>query len=196
MGTDCSFVGVPEAPERRPAKYFRIPEAKRHRKRAAKALGSNDVLSRYPLIGALTGPVVAIIFVRPAHLSETKVSGIDFDFKYGFSNDLGKFSLGLAGTYVTHYALAATPTSPFLDVLNTYDYPVRIKARAMAGWSNSKWSANAFVNYTGSYKDTGQVITSPYYTISSWTTLDFAAAYRLAWPKETKLMLNGYQRLK
>jgi iron complex outermembrane receptor protein len=139
-----------------------------------------DVLARYPLVGATAaGTVVAIIDGRPNNTGEIKTTGVDFDLKLALQpNALGKLAFGLSGTYLSKYEQAATPTAPLVEQVNTYGYPVKLRARGMISLTTSSgWVANAFINRTGSYTDPAQPPTAAYYHIDAWTTLDLGVSY-------------------
>jgi iron complex outermembrane receptor protein len=96
------------------------------------------------------------------------------------NSGVGRFDVGLQGTYVFHFDQAVTNTSPNVDILNTYGNPLKLRFRATAGWKqrraeDSGFGANMAVNFTNAYSNPSSTL-SP--RIDSLTTLDLRLSYR------------------
>jgi iron complex outermembrane recepter protein len=129
-----------------------------------------------PTSAACSGTAIAaIIDNRLRNIATLKTSGIDLLGKYRFASALGRFELGLNGTYLLQYSQANTPGSPFVSLLNTQNYPINLRLRQFTSWTLRGVSVSGFVNYQNSYRD---VLSVPVRPISAWTTLDLQVAYQ------------------
>jgi outer membrane receptor protein involved in Fe transport len=106
----------------------------------------------------------------------TTVRGLDFDIQYSQALGNGTLNLGLNGTNLLEYDLAATAGSPGVDLLNIAFNPVDLRFRASATWTQGAWAASTFVNYVDAYRDRGSAFTTGG-AIPSWTTVDFQIRY-------------------
>jgi outer membrane receptor protein involved in Fe transport len=68
-----------------------------------------------------------------------------------------------------------TATAPSSDIAGTIYNPAKWRGRGHVGWTKSGLSLDAFVNVTGSYRNT---LVAPSQKIGSWTTLDGQIGYR------------------
>jgi len=145
-----------------------------------------------PRSACLTSSPAVIIDGRLANLSTTKVSGIDFDVHQAFDSTLGHFDLGVNGAYLSHFDQAVSSSSASIDILNTYDNPLKLRFRASAGWSQygkegPGFAANMAANFTNGYSNPGSSL-APH--IDSLTTIDLQLGYRA--PQESGL-LSGFE---
>ena len=160
-----------------------------------------------PLITNFANDAAAAAFVAglnpPQMLDDftsagTGLAGVRAAFPYGFINaakettegvDVSAHSLinmsgknklivDLSATYVREIETTFCNTCTSIDLVNTYGEPLKLRARASAGWSNGAWSTNAAANYQSAYADTNIV---PLGHIASLTTADLNANYRLPW---------------
>ena len=126
----------------------------------------------------LASSPAAIVDFRLANLSSTKVSGLDLDVHQAIDSDVGRFDLGLNGSYVFHFDQAVTGSSPSLDVVNTFGNPLKLRFRATAAWNqhmDSGLGANLAVNFTNAYANPGSTLLP---RIDSLTTVDLQLRYR------------------
>src|SRR5262249_5927885 len=91
--------------------------------------------------------VGAISDNRLRNIALLKPSGIDVSGKYSRASRLGRFDLGLNGTYLFKYAQSNTPGSPLLNIVSTQNNPINFRARGSAGWSRRGLGLSTFVNF-------------------------------------------------
>ena len=120
--------------------------------------------------------VGAILDNRLANVAQRIEDGIDFTIAYVTDTTVGQIDTQLSATHLFGMKDRFTPVAPQVSVLNRPYYPNDWKLRGSLGWSNEWLSATVFVNHVGSYED---LRTTPPFEISSWTTVDLAAAYTL-----------------
>jgi outer membrane receptor protein involved in Fe transport len=123
--------------------------------------------------GIAPSEIVAIIDGRTRNLSAEHQRGIDFDLGYAPRFAGGTLDLGLAGTHIISIKRQLTEGARATEVAGLYASPVKWRLRGRVGWSKGGFSANGFVNYTGSY--TNQLAT-PAAQVSAWTTVDLTLA--------------------
>lgn len=123
--------------------------------------------------GVSTGVIPAapafIVDGRPANLGSTKVQGFDFELAYRFELGRGRVDLNVNGARYVKYESTAVAGGTLTDRLGTLFYPVKFKARANLGYQSDIVEANAFLNYTGSYRNTGIAPAQP---IGDFATVD------------------------
>lgn len=212
-------LGVDFAPPRVPGlslslTYFNV----RYQGRIDAAQISSDVLQRPDLAwlvtrnvtaaeiaavcshGTFTGPAAAcvnsaagaIIDERLNNIALLRTRGIDLLGRYGVQSAIGKFDLGLNGTYLLDYSQANTPVSPLISLLSTQNNPIDLRFRGTIAWGRRGWGASANVNYDNGYRDT---ISVPGRRVDSLTTLDLQLTYETAadaygWLGATRVALS------
>jgi iron complex outermembrane receptor protein len=144
------------------------------------------VCSRGDFVGSvarcLASTPAAIVDLRLANLASTQVKGLDLNVLQKIDSEVGRFNLGLQGSYVFHFDQAVTSTSPSVDILNTYANPLKLRVRATAGWDQHQagdagLGANMAVNFTNAYDNPGSALLP---RIDSLTTVDLQLHYRTA----------------
>ncbi|WP_164847350.1 TonB-dependent receptor domain-containing protein [Sphingobium algorifonticola] len=86
------------------------------------------------------------------------IAGVDYQIDYDLRTDsAGTFSAGISGTEFTKYTQSFGSGATY-DILNTAGnngtFPsIRTKFRGYLGWADAGFSARAFVNYTGSFRN-------------------------------------------
>ena len=140
----------------------------------------------------LASSPAAIVDFQLANLASTQVSGLDLGVHQKIDSGIGRFELGLQGSYVFHFDQAVTSTSPSVDILNTYGNPLKLRFRATAGWDQhapgeSGLGANLAVNFTNAYDNPGS---TPMPHIDSLTTVDLQLRYHTA---DGDGLLNGLE---
>jgi iron complex outermembrane receptor protein len=106
---------------------------------------------------------------RRQNLGQTTAKGMDIAINNAWSLGTGELSTGVNATYFTDLTTAAAPGAAQVDVLNTINFPQRLRARGELGWRSGSLSALAFLNYTNSYDQAG---VTPVREIDSFTTVD------------------------
>ena len=135
----------------------------------------------------------AIVDLRVHNVETLRTRGIDFTAKYEVAGSYGKLNFGLDGTYLLKYEVAEGNGSPEADLLNTQNNPLSLRFRGTVGWTGRRLGLNASVNYSNSYRDTAS---EPSVPVSSWTTIDLQARYRMGmgeggWLDHTQVELNA-----
>ena len=130
----------------------------------------------------LASTPAAIVDYRLANLSSTRTNGLDLNIHQKFSTDAGLFDLGFMGNYVFRFDQQVTDTSPDVDILNTYQNPLKFRFRAFTAWDRhlpeeSGLGASLAVNFTNGYSNPGST-SAP--EISSLTTFDVQLRYHTA----------------
>ena len=115
-----------------------------------------------------------IVDGRINNIASTSVSGIDVTADYEFATDIGDFNIGVNANYLLEFENALTPTSPFVEIVDTINNPVDFRMRSNVSWSLQNWGASFFVNYTDGYSDT---VSTPNRSVNSWTTVDAQLRY-------------------
>lgn len=128
----------------------------------------------------LTSGPAAIVDDRLANLSLTKLTGLDLDIRQTFDTAAGRFDFDLNGSDVFHFDQSITNTSPSTNILNTIGNPLKLRFRAIAGWSQNHdggtgLGANLAVNFANGSTNPGS---TPLPRIDSLTTLDVQLSYR------------------
>jgi iron complex outermembrane recepter protein len=108
-----------------------------------------------PLPGSITG-----LLQTNLNLGGTKLSGWELDFKWAIpAGDLGKFSLGLNGTYFLQYDTQNLDGtySGGVDLVNgsTGGVIPRWKHYLSIDWTRGPWNASFAQNFQKGYHDTG-----------------------------------------
>ena len=124
----------------------------------------------------------AIVDDRLANLASTQTNGLDLSIRQKLSTDVGLFDLNFAGNYVFHFDQKVSDTSPSVDILNTFQNPLKFRFRAVAAWDRhlpeeSGLGTSLSVNFTNGYTDSGST-SSP--KIGSLTTFDVQLRYHTA----------------
>ncbi len=136
-------------------------------------------------------PANVTLFVdgRSQNLGRSITRGFDFNMTYLWdagANDT--FTFNAAGTYLTTYKVAITPTAPILDQLDLIFRPLRFKARASVTWDHDPFSVRILANHVGGYISTA---VTPNQSVSSYTPIDLALNWRYNEPGEKGFSLNG-----
>jgi len=108
----------------------------------------------------LASSPAAIVDDRLANLASTKVTGLDLDLRQVLDTGIGRFNFGLNGSYLLHFAQAATTAAASVDILDTLYNPLKLRFRAAAGWNQYReegkgWGADVAVNFTNGYSNPG-----------------------------------------
>jgi iron complex outermembrane receptor protein len=109
----------------------------------------------------------AIVDDRLLNLSRLVSEGLDVSWTQELGAFLGDWSLRMDGTYLDRYVLHEPMARE--NLVNTMRYPLRFRALTELWWRHGIWSAHAFTNFRGSYRD---ITSAPAREIHSWTTVD------------------------
>lgn len=123
----------------------------------------------------------AIVDGRWVNTASVQVRGIDGSANYAFERGPDRFRLEASASYMLEYERQLTPTSNVRDVVDTFGFPVDLRASAGLTWTRSAYSARVGLTYVSGYED------SVGSSIGSWTTSDL----QLTWDPEAIGRLDG-----
>jgi iron complex outermembrane receptor protein len=129
--------------------------------------------------GTAANALAAGVFIdgRPSNLGTTITRGLDFGLAVPIRTDnAGDFRFSLRGTHFFTYKVGITPDSPVIDQANNIDYPLKWRARGVAGWSKGGFDGSIVVAWQNGYNNT---YVAPVERIKSYTTVDLRLAYDL-----------------
>lgn len=126
-----------------------------------------------PVSPSSIGALVDGRFVNTGRLN---TNGLEWSGTY--SNTVGPVAMnyGLIGSYILRFDQSIFPNAPLTNVVSTFGNPVQFRMRGNIGAAYGPWSAQAYVNYTGAYKN--NTIT-PIQSVGSYTTADLSLRYTL-----------------
>jgi outer membrane receptor protein involved in Fe transport len=127
--------------------------------------------------GDCTVPIAAILDPRIRNLSKVRSRGLDADMNYSWGTSIGRWGVGLRGTYTLDYKTQLTDTAPTLEGVDTYGKPLALRLSGDISWSWSGLSVQTRVNHSGRYQDPSF---APARSIDPWTTVDLSLGYRTA----------------
>lgn len=135
------------------------------------------------LFGPPTAPgsVLALVSARRINAGKTVGDGIDFQVDYAFDTDVGRWNVGVVGTYTLGWKVSPIPGAPLVEEVNQLGFPLTFQARGQVGWEREfgfgRLFANTFVNFRNAYEiDPVQLpigVPASYAEIDSSTTVDF-----------------------
>jgi len=111
---------------------------------------------------------------RRQNLGRLNQDGFDVAASYAFESGFGDWRVGLDVAKVLTVERQGAEGLPVVDVLDTIGNPVDLRVRGSLGWRMGGLSANAFANYTDSYRNTA---VTPNVEVESQTTYDLTASY-------------------
>ena len=138
----------------------------------------------------------ALINLRLANLSSTRMSGLDLDAHQKLDTQVGRLDLGLSAAYIFYFDQAAISASAPQDLLNTVGNPLALRLRGTLAWSEYGTSQPGFglnlaFNYTGGYRNPQNTVIL---NVAPYRTFDLQLHYRTAderWWSHTELMLDA-----
>lgn len=133
--------------------------------------------------GVASADINYLINVETQNLSRQRVRGVDFALAYTHALFGGTGVADLNGTRFIAIDQRVTSSSPASDVAGTILNPMRLRFRGHLGWAKAGFSTDAFVNYTGPYRNT---LVVPSERVSAWTTFDAQVGYRFAFASPLK----------
>jgi outer membrane receptor protein involved in Fe transport len=120
--------------------------------------------------------ISALVDLRLANAAILSTSGVDISLERVVDSRVGRFEASLNATYTFDFSKARHYSAPLMNVLNTAGNPLRIRGTAGMLYQRGNISISSSAHHTGAYLDT---ISMPHRNISSWTTFDVGAGYRL-----------------
>ncbi|MGE0115516.1 MAG: TonB-dependent receptor plug domain-containing protein [Steroidobacteraceae bacterium] len=134
---------------------------------------------------------LAAIDTQAQNVAYKKVTGLDVAADYALDvSGLGRFTIGLSGTYLLNVEMQESVYRPPVDVLRDgrLGESVRVKGGLQLGWQRGPWASNLFVNYIGPFTPLN---TSYVNNIGSYTTVNLSMNYQLPWRGELQLGVNN-----
>lgn len=137
------------------------------------------------------------------------VSGLDMNIDYSFDTGIGKWSLGAAATDELQFD-QQIGTGPTFSVLNTTGFnttfpSVKWQGRGNVGWDYAGISFDAFLNFTGSYRNYSSTSVAPILKnaagvpigggdkVKSYKTVDLHLSYDIpiSFMKKAQIFVDG-----
>jgi outer membrane receptor protein involved in Fe transport len=135
-------------------------------------LDAGDVFIDFAGTGA-TG-VRYVIDLRQANAARTRTSGFDLTASYPVRIKDDTIDLNVAVARIDKILNSLTATSTPINEVNTFEQPLKTRARAMATWLHGSFNTTLALNFSNSYSDNEVFPSVP---VSSWTTTDFNIGY-------------------
>jgi iron complex outermembrane receptor protein len=133
--------------------------------------------------GLTPSDIEIIANAQVQNLSSVKVSGIDFDLSQTFSVAGGNAEIGIAGSYLFHIRQAVTDSAPSADLVSTLGFPIDLRMRGRAAWTNDRWSFALAGNFANHYAN--DFVATPS-KVRSQLTLDAQIGY--SFPRDRGVM--------
>ncbi len=158
------------------------------RDRVLELLGQGIPLLRGSFPGGNPNNVTLYVDGRNKNLGVSSTQGFDFAATYRVPTDnWGDFRFNVAGTYLTKYEAAITPTAPKIDLLNTIFNPLTLKMRASVGWEKGPINAQITMHRVGSYDNNA---ITPVQEVEAYSPVDLYVAWDLGEHLGTNLTLG------
>jgi iron complex outermembrane receptor protein len=125
--------------------------------------------------GVNSTTITALADYRTRNLSSQRTNGIDFELSYNAKSAFVDAETGLDGTKIFELKNQFSSSTPYISLLNTTFNPVDLRLRAREVLTRGPTTLAVFMNYTNSY--TNNIV--PPAHVSSWTTIDVTATYRV-----------------
>jgi outer membrane receptor protein involved in Fe transport len=119
----------------------------------------------------------AIYDSEEMNLSSVKTRGLDFGLGYKRTILGTGIDTGIDGGYIFAFDNQFSSTAPVVSILNTSYNPINLRLRARALATRGPLSGGVYINFTNDYSDNNVI---PYGHVSSWTTADAVASYKLS----------------
>ncbi len=140
-----------------------------------------------------SGPVcpLAAMETQAQNVAYKKSTGVDVAADYALDViGLGRFTVGLSGTYLLDVEMQESVHREPVDVLKDGQLgeAVRVRAGLQLGWQRGAWASNLFVSYMGEFTPLN---TSYVDNIGSYSTVNLSVNYKLPWSGELQLGVNN-----
>lgn len=113
----------------------------------------------------------AIVDGRWVNTASVRVRGIDGSASYDFERGRDRFRLEASASYMVDYDRQLTPTSEVRNVVDTFGFPVDLRATAGITWSRASYTTRVGLNHVSGYEDPAGS------EIESWTTADLQVTW-------------------
>ena len=142
-------------------------------------------------------PPAVIVDIRLRNMSRTIDKGVDLTLDQPIGTEFGIFRWKAQGAYILAFDQQVSNTAPVTSTANTITYPIKVRARATAGWSERRptlpgFSLDLAINYQGSYLDD---LSTSNRRIASDSTLDAQLGYTTGegqrWFENTEIRLSA-----
>ena len=138
------------------------------------------------------GPVDPLAYVidTQQNLGNIEVKGLDFQANWqGPVTSMGRFSVGLRGTYISSYDYQLLKDGPYQSAVgvspSTSAPVIRLQTVTTLGWERNEWSANLLWRFQSGYVDENRNIppSSPFFNrVHDYSVFDLSATWRaVAW---------------
>jgi iron complex outermembrane recepter protein len=123
----------------------------------------------------LNAPIAALVDNRLQNLDLLETTGLDLTIKEQVRAGAGQLEWGANASRLFDYSLRHGPDQQIVQLLNTQDEPLKLRARAFTSWSVPRLSVEAALNFASGYSNTGSVLAR---NVAPWTTADLHFSYR------------------
>ncbi len=124
----------------------------------------------------------AIIDARFVNTGEVQVRGFDLQAAYDWTWGQDRLAVSASLSYLADYQRKFTPTAPSVQLVDTANQPVDLRARLTGSWTRGAFGLAATLNYVDDYRaETGR-------RIEAWTPIDLQVRWT---PKEDNGPLAG-----
>jgi len=123
----------------------------------------------------VTNLPTAIYDLRRQNFAEQNIDGIDFEVRYSFNTDVGRWWVGATGTRLLGFDQQINGDTTVTSRLDT-NAAIKLHARLGAGWGRGPFSADLFYNHSSSYKNTTQNNVG----VDSFDTVDMHLAWNFS----------------
>ena len=134
------------------------------------------------------GPVDPLAYVidTQQNLGNIEVKGLDFQANWqGPVTSMGRFSVGLRGTYISSYDFQLLKDGPYQNAVGappgTFPTVIRLQTVTTLGWERNEWSANLLWRFQSGYVDENRNIppSSPFFNrLHDYSVFDLSATWR------------------
>ena len=111
---------------------------------------------------------------RQQNAARSKIDGVDVTGAYQFVHGIDTYALNLSYTRLDKIRTSLLADTTPVDLVNTYEQPLKNRARLMGTWSRGGFSSTPVVNYTNSYINASVLPREP---VKALTTVDLTLAY-------------------
>ena len=125
----------------------------------------------------------SLIFLSTVNIAAQSTEVTDITVDYDFDTEVGSFTVGLNGSYVSEVSVQTTPNSRINFTDATTFGPDRVRATGYVNWSQGDMSANVRLNYSSSYA----AALPPQERVDNYLTVDVNGTYTFA---ESRWKLN------
>ena len=138
-------------------------------------LGAGPNASPEPVFGPILPDPSVFVNGVELNLGRTRAAGFDLQGQYVLPvTRIGTWSVGMSGSWFTHYQVRFTPTGPTFDERNVIGFPPALRLRGNLGLAAGPWDAQLFLNFANSYTNTEA---TPTQNVGAYTTLDLNVVY-------------------